>query len=106
MIIDDDKKDFAIINSDKYFQLAIPDNLLILTDVNKKYLITLSEALVDADKNIIIDYYEADINTVVSNCQYSDCHISIVSEIVTKILSLCKIKISSEIANYLLVVFI
>lgn len=102
LIMDDAKKDFQILNTEKYQKIARDDDLFILTDVNKKDMISLKDQIKNEDKTIIIDHHEEDLSTVNSNCKYINCNISSASEAVSKLLNLYKIKPSPEIANYLL----
>ncbi|MBQ8891644.1 MAG: DHH family phosphoesterase [Bacilli bacterium] len=103
IIVDETSKEFNIINRDKYLNLSLNDNnLFILTDVNKKYLIYLEDLINNPDKTFILDHHEADNNTLESNYKYIDPSASSASEIVTKLLSLSKIKIPSNVAKYLL----
>ena len=102
LIMDDAKKDFQILNTEKYQKIAREDDLFILTDVNKRGMIALKEQVKNEDKTIIIDHHEEDFSTVNSNCKYINCNVSSASEVVSKLLHLYKIKLSPEIANYLL----
>lgn len=104
MIIDEAKSNFSIINSEKYSTIKSADDLFVLTDVNKDYLVCLSNELKKIDPNniVIIDHHASDNNTVNSNEKYIDTNVSSASEIITKLLCLFKINYSPEIANYLL----
>lgn len=90
-----------IINRDKYMQMKHPDDLFVLSDVNKSYLISLKNELIK-DNTIIIDHHDEDDNTVEASFKYIDTNVSSASEIVSKLLCMFKIKPSSELANYLL----
>lgn len=95
------EKGYNIINKEKYLQSKSQNNLFILTDVNKSYLISLQEEIYN--KNIlIIDHHATDNNTVKANNIYIDTSISSMCELTTKLLSLFKIKYDQDIANYLL----
>ncbi len=98
-IIKDTKKEYGIINSR---EMPNDKDLFILTDVNKSYLTTISDSLTDPDKVIIIDHHESDNNTINSNNMYIDPNVSSASEIISKLLLRMKVKIPSNIANYLL----
>lgn len=102
LIINEAKKCLPIINRDKYLQFRSDSDLIVLVDVNKKYLISLNEDIEDNDKVIIIDHHDTDDCTVHSDYQYVDTSMSSTSEIVMKLLLAYKIKPSSVIANYLL----
>jgi len=102
LIIDEAKEKYPIVNKEKYFQIAPPNDLFILTDVNKANMICLKEKLNDKEKVVIIDHHTEDQTTIESNYKYINTNISSASEIVTKLLNLYKIKPSSDVANYLL----
>ena len=102
IIIDESKKDFTIINKEKYLQNKGLNDLLVLTDVNKSYLISLNDCLPSDDRVIIIDHHEPDASTVLSDLKYIDSKSSSASEIIVKLLGMHKIKIIPEVANYLL----
>ena len=102
LIIDEAKKNFSIINRDKYLQFKSDSDLIVLVDVNKKYLISLKDDINDEDRIVIIDHHDTDESTVDSDYQYVDTSMSSASEIVMKLLLLYKIKPSSTVANYLL----
>jgi len=105
IIMDEAKKDFTIINREKYLQSKTKEftkELFILTDVNKSYLISMKDDLPEKEQIIIIDHHDEDAATVCADVKYIDPKISSASEIVAKLLGLCKIKITPEVANYLL----
>ena len=102
LILEEIKDDFQIITKDKYEQIETQDDLFILTDVSKKNLIALKEKLINKDNIIIVDHHEEDENTIDTNYKYINCNSSSACEIVTKLLNSFKIKISPNIANYLL----
>jgi len=102
VIIDDARGQFSIINREKYLQNASPDDFFILTDVNKKNLISLNSEITRPDKVFIIDHHDEGDTTVDSDFKYIDPYVSSASEIVTKLLTLFKVKCSPDIANYLL----
>ncbi|MBR1413502.1 MAG: DHH family phosphoesterase [Bacilli bacterium] len=102
IIMDDAKADFNIINKDKYSKIYTPEDLFVLTDVNKKYLISVDDMITNKDKTLIIDHHEPDKNTVETNSLYIDSSMSSASEIVFRLLNECKIKIPQNVANYLL----
>ena len=101
-IIKEAKNEYPIKSKCKYQSDASKDDLFVLTDVNKNYLITCNDLLTNPEKVIVIDHHEDDENTVKSNNLYIDPKISSASEIVSKMLLKMKIKIPKNIANYLL----
>lgn len=101
LILDEAKKDFEIINGEKYYQKMTDNDLFVLSDVNKSNLITLSEEL-EKNRTVIIDHHAEGEKTIDAIEKYIDPTVSSASEIVTKLLYLFKIKPCPEIANYLL----
>jgi c-di-AMP phosphodiesterase-like protein len=65
-------------------------------------MVCLKEELRNKDNVVIIDHHTEDENTIKSECKYINANISSASEIVTKLLTLYKIKPSGDVANYLL----
>ena len=72
----------------------------ILTDVNKRNLIALREEL-EKEKVLIIDHHQEGEETLNANYKYIT-DISSASEIITKLRWLYRIKITTEMATYLL----
>lgn len=102
LIIDEAKKNYPIINRDKYIQMRSDSDLIALVDVNKRYLISLKDDIDKDNKVIIIDHHDSDGSTVPADCQIIDTSMSSASEIVMKLLNLYKIKPNCCVANYLL----
>lgn len=100
-LIDEAKKDFSIINREKYLQIAKPRDLFVLTDVNKSYLVSLKEEL-EKERTIIIDHHDEDNNTVEAFEKHIDTSASSASEIIAKLMCLYKMKPTPKVANYLL----
>lgn len=103
-VIDETKKNFNVVNKEKYLKTMDNDDLFILTDVNKSNLICINEEIKTVDKEniIIIDHHDAGFTTIESNYGFLDLNASSASEIVVKLLALFKIKYSIDVANYLL----
>lgn len=101
LIIDVNRSEYNIINKDKYVDLMHDDDLFILVDVNKKNLICLTDYIKDSDKVVIIDHHDEDDNTVSSNYKYIDSTYSSASEIVVSLLNVWRVKIPTDVANYL-----
>ena len=101
-IIKDTRTNHGIVTKSKYLSKAQDDDLFIMTDVNKSYLTTVSDLMVDPERVIIIDHHETDDKTVDSHYQFVDSNVSSASEIVVKLLQKMKVKIPKNIANYLL----
>lgn len=103
-VMDDAKKNFNIVNKEKYLKTRENDDLFILTDVNKTNLICLGEELKQIDKEniIIIDHHDIGQTTVDSNNKFISTGSSSASEIIIKLLNNFKIKCPVDVANYLL----
>lgn len=102
-IIEESKSIYKIINKEKYNSLKKDNSLLIMTDVNKDYLISLKDNLNDFNNIVIIDHHKEDKNTVDTNYKYININKSSASEIVSSIYSYYPEKImDSKTANYLL----
>lgn len=102
IIIESAKKDFTIINHEKYLPTKDDGDLFILTDVNKRHLISLENELTNPEKIIIIDHHNSDEDSIKANDVYINTDVSSASEVVAKLLFLYKLKPTPEIANYLL----
>lgn len=102
-VMDDAKKNFNIVNKDKYLKTADKDDLFILTDVNKSNLICLSDHLkeVNPENIVIIDHHDEGPTTLDSGLSFINTSSSSASEIIFKLLSSFKIKCTPEVANYL-----
>ena len=101
LIIDIEKDDYNIVNKDKYKCIFHPNDLYILTDVNKKHMISISDLINNEENVTIIDHHDSDDKTFNTQSTYIDTSYSSSSEIVTSLISNFKIKIPSNIANYL-----
>lgn len=101
-IIDVEKDIHSIINRERYLQMLDYNDLFILTDVNKSYMISLKEEIKRKDKVIIIDHHEEDENTIESDCKLINPTVSSASEIIVSLLCAYKIKVTPAVAQYLL----
>ena len=91
-----------MISPEKFTQLCDDDSLLIMTDVNKKYMTPINEHLDSLKKILILDHHEEDTNTVATPYKLINPKISSASEIVGQLLHVFKVKYSKDVANYLL----
>lgn len=90
-----------VIDKSKYKNIKDKNDLFILTDVNKKHLISVND-IINKNNTIIIDHHEMGDDTVSSSYKFIDPNVSSASEIITRLLTSYKIKIPEDIANYLL----
>lgn len=103
LILNEVRNDYAIINYENYTSLRDENDLFILTDVNKSDKISLKEEVENNKKNIvIIDHHNLGSKSVDATLKLVDATSSSASEIITRLLNLWKIKIESNVANYLL----
>lgn len=101
-IIDDNRDIVRIINKEEFRKKVNDNSILIVTDTNKKSLISLKEELDKFRKVIVIDHHTKDEHSIKSDLEYIDQSTSSASEIVARLLNMGKIKYSSRVANYLL----
>ena len=98
-------KEYGIVTKDKLLSSSpngFDQSLFLLTDVNKEYLIHVRDLITNPERTFILDHHEEDDKTLPSNHKYIDTTASSASEVVTKLLTACKIKIPSDVAKYLL----
>lgn len=101
-IIGEAKEKFPIISCDGYRKIEGPNDLFVLTDVNKPGLIHLDGVDKDKERLVIIDHHNKDDETFDAGLEHIDTCASSASEIVANLLFHEKIKIPQEVANYLL----
>ena len=94
IIVDElNRESNLVIDKNKYLKEKNSDDLFILTDVNKKNLISVNDIL--NDNTLIIDHHNENENTVNASYKYINTKMS-------KLITMLKIKIPASIANYLL----
>ncbi len=98
-IIDDNRH--FIIDYKEYLQTKDEEDYFILTDVNKRNLIALKEELLK-EKVLVIDHHNVGTDTLEAEYKYINQKMSSASEIITKLLCLYRIKITPQMATYLL----
>lgn len=101
-IIDDNKEDFNIIKNNEFLNKKNNNSLLIVTDVNKDYMVSVKDYLEDINNIIVIDHHMKDEKTIKNSKKFISLNSSSACEIVTRLLGYFRIKYSTEIANYLL----
>ena len=102
-IVENNYFNYSIINKEECLNRINKKSLLIMTDVNPYYLISLKDDL-DRFKNIIvIDHHKDSKDTVDTEYKFIDINKSSASEIIANLLSTYKnLHINSKTANYLL----
>ena len=104
LVIKDYNNKSKFITTNKAMQLKGNNDLLIATDVNKKYLVGVKDHIDEFNDIMIIDHHETDKNTIQTGEgeTFIGLEESSVSEILTELLGMFNIKIEPNIANYLL----
>lgn len=101
-IIDEMQDKVSFIKMDTYERIKSDKDLLICLDTNKKYLVCCEDGLNNFNDILIIDHHNTDEDTINTKHSHINTDAFSTSEIITELLSIFKIKIDSEIANYLL----
>lgn len=102
IIMDDVSKDFEIVNRDKYLEIMEDDDLYILTDVNKRGMVSIGDVITKPENTVVLDHHNMDDTTIQGDVMCIDEHISSASEIVARLMCMFKCKSAPEIATYLL----
>lgn len=93
---------YNIITLEDFRKLVDDDSMLITTDVNKKYMVSVRDDLESFKKVMIIDHHLDDEFTIDADYKYIDVAASSASEIVTRVLKKMNIDYSLKLANALL----
>lgn len=93
---------YNIITLENFRKLVDDDSMLITTDVNKKYMVSVRDDLRSFKKVMIIDHHLDDEFTIDADYKYIDVAASSASEIVTRVLKKMNIDYSLKLANALL----
>lgn len=93
---------YNIITLEDFRKLVDDDSMLITTDVNKKYMVSVRDDLRSFKKVMIIDHHLDDEFTIDADYKYIDVAASSASEIVTRVLKKMNIDYSLKLANALL----
>ena len=102
LIIDEYKENVDFVNMEKYHQLKSDKDLLIATDVNKKYLIGCEKNIDDFNDIVVIDHHKKDENSINANVEMIMEDVSSVSEIIPDLLCMFGIRYDKYVATYLL----
>lgn len=102
-IIEENREKYHIIRGKDFLEKRDKKSLLIMTDVNKKYMISVGDYLDNFKDIIVIDHHKPDDKTVETDQIYINLDTSSASEIVTKLLRNTKNPYyDSQVANFLL----
>ena len=81
----------------------ITDNsLLLVTDTNKKHLISVGKSSSDFSDVLVLDHHKKDANTIETPNMYVNGSLSSASEAVANVIKLYGMKLSPEVANFIL----
>ena len=101
-IIDDNKSEYCILKKDAALKRTTDNSLLIVTDTNKRNMISLGDDLDKFSHVMIIDHHNTGEETIGDADKFISTEASSASEIVAALLHLHDFKYSSNVANYLL----
>lgn len=101
-IINDSKNNHNFCSKQFFLAITDKDSLLVVTDVNKRSMISVGDSLDKVKNVIVIDHHNENEDTIETNDLYISKDTSSASESVARLLGLFKIQYSSEVANYLL----
>lgn len=101
-IMDENKDKFRFIKNQDFEELKNKDSLVIISDSNKKHMISINDSLDKVGNIVVIDHHGTDKDTINTPYLFIDQEISSASEIVARILLLSRVKFSKEVANFLL----
>lgn len=101
-ILEESKEKHNIITLEEFRTLVNKKSLLITTDVNKKYLVSVKNDLDKFKSIIVIDHHQEDEQTIETSKKIIEPKISSASEMIAQVLNSSRIRYDQEIANYLL----
>lgn len=101
-IIDENRGNFYFITNEQFLKLKDDKSLLIVTDVNKDYLVSVKDYLDEMNSIIIVDHHAEDEHTIDTDNKFIFTDASSASEIVGRLLNVARVKYSADVANYLL----
>ena len=101
-ILDENNSNFTFIKKSDFEKLKDKNSLLIVTDCNKDYSVSVKDYLNEMKSIVIIDHHGQDEQTIKTDKKIILEDASSACEIVARLLGLMKIKYSSDVANFLL----
>lgn len=101
-ILQANKDNYNIINLVEARNILDDKSLLITTDVNKKYMVSVKDDLDKFGRVVIVDHHMDDEFTIPANYKYIDVKSSSASEIITRVLKLKGIDYSPMLASALM----
>lgn len=100
-IIDEYKEKYNIITLNEAKELIDDNSLLVVTDTNKDYLVSVKDDLDEFKEVFVIDHHEPDIHTIKGK-NYINTDASSACEIIANLMISERIKIDPNVASYLL----
>ena len=91
-IISEIQDEFNIITLEQFKELKKEDSLLIMTDVNKHYMVSVKDYINQFKKIIIIDHHDITNETVQTDTKYITTKVSSASEVIAQLLNFTHIK--------------
>lgn len=101
-IIDTISDDFQTITTKMYKEIKTDNDLLVVTDTNKRNLICCEEYLDDFKSIIVIDHHNQDSKSIQTLNKFIKPKMTSACEIITCLIEEFKINYSQNIANYFL----
>ena len=101
-VINSVKDDYKFIKKKDVDKLVNDRSLLLLTDVNKKSMISVGDMLDRFGDKVVIDHHTENEDSVITPYKFIDLGVSSASEVVARVLHCSKIKYDPRIANALL----
>ena len=101
-VMDSVKDDYKFIKKKDVDKLALKNSLLLVTDVNKRNMVSVGDMLDKFSNIVVIDHHTENEDSIITPYKFIDLGVSSSSEVVTRILNCSKIKYDANVANALL----
>ena len=101
-VMDSVKDEYSFIKKKDLDKLISENSLLLISDVNKKSMISIGDMLDRFGDIVVIDHHTENEDSVITPYKFIDLSVSSTSEVVTRILTCSKIKYDANVANALL----
>jgi len=101
-IIEENRCKYHIITLEEAKKLVDDNSLLIVTDTNKDYLVSVKDDLDMFRDKIVIDHHEQDCHTIEAKKSFINTEASSACEIVANLIISERLKMEPEVASYLL----
>ena len=101
-VICDIENNYKIINCKDIEKYITDKSLMICVDVNKNNLINVSKYNYNFNDIFILDHHKTDEHTIKTNNIFADDKLSSTCEEITRLLSLYKVELKQDEANYIL----